>query len=478
VTLLETLSFLPALRREAIALWKLAWPILVGQVAMIGMAVSDTVMTGRMSTGDLAAVSLGVATWTVATLTLIGLLMPVNALVAHEYGAGRHDQVGQTARQALWLALAGGLVGMLVVNLAASQFSALPLRPEVAEMATRFVLWISPSLPALALYRALYAYSAGIGRTKPMMTIALAALGYNVLANWVFIYGHWGMPQLGGLGCALATASGLWLMLGAMALWVRHAQAYRSTCPLRQLQRPDRAQIATMLRLGAPLGLAYFAEVSAFSIIAFLVTPFGEAEVAANQIAMNVMSVVFVVPLSFGIALVTRVGQALGSGDPARARFVAWSGIGVAIVAGAVSTAGIALFRHDIAGLYTTDPVVQLATAGLLLLAALFQIADATQVVAASAIRGYKETRKPMVIHLTAFWCVALPAGYVLGDGLLARVVPGFSAAPLGAAGYWMGLVLGLSVAAVLLLRLLASLSRGRLEPAAVGMALRPATQA
>jgi multidrug resistance protein, MATE family len=462
MTLLESPSFLPALRREVIALWKLAWPILVGQVAMIGMAVSDTVMTGRMSTGDLAAVSLGVATWTVATLTLIGLLMPVNALVAHEFGAGRHGQVGQTTRQALWMALATGLVAMLLVNLAASQFSALPLRPEVAEMATRFVLWISPGLPALALYRALYAYSAR----------------YNVLANWVLIYGHWGMPQLGGLGCALATASGLWLMLGAMALWVRHAQPYRSTCPLQQLQGPDRAQIANMLRLGAPLGLAYFAEVSAFSIIAFLVTPFGEAEVAANQIAMNVMSVVFVVPLSFGIALVTRVGQALGSGDPARARFVAWSGIGVAIMAGVVSTVGIAFFRHDIAGLYTTDPVVQLATAGLLLLTALFQIADATQVAAASAIRGYKETRKPMLIHLTAFWCVALPTGFVLGDGLLARVVPGFSAAPLGAAGYWMGLALGLSVAAVLLLRLLSSLSRGRLEPAAVGMALRPAAQA
>jgi multidrug resistance protein, MATE family len=452
--------------QEVRAMWALAWPILVGQVAAVGMAVSDTVMAGRLGSLELAAVSVGVSCWTMMYVTMVGLMLPINAIVAHEQGAGRPDRVAQTTRQALWMALGIGVVAMLVLNACALLIDRLEAPPEVRSKAIEFVHIISLGLPALALHRTLYGYSASINRTKPMMLIALAALAYNVLANWLLIYGHAGLPRMGSAGCALATASGLWLMAGGLFLWIRHDPAYRSTNPFRHWEGPRLAEIGAMLRQGVPMGITYLAEASAFSAVALLVARFGVVAIASNQITLNLTSVAFVVPLSLGIAVITRVGQALGAGEPLRARFVARVGIGMAVAFGALSGLAIALFRHDIAALYSADPAVQAATAGLLLIAALFQLSDATQIATACAVRGYKVTRPPMVIHLCSFWGIAVPLGCVLGLGL-----PGHWPA-MGATGFWIGLAVGLSLAAVWLVWLLQRVSGQAIAPAPLRAAL------
>jgi multidrug resistance protein, MATE family len=453
-----------ATRDEVGALWRLAWPILIGQIATVGMAVSDTIMAGRLGVTALAAVSLGVSVWTVINVSLVGLMMPINALVAHEFGAGRHDKIAQTTRQALWMALGLGLIAMGLMNAATFLFGHLQLEPEVQAQATRFVFIISFGLPAFTIFRTLYGYSASINKTKPMMRIALAALAYNIVANWLLIYGHGGLPQLGALGCALATASGLWLMAGAMLLTIRRDPGYRSTDPMAAWEWPDLQQIGGMLKQGLPMAVTYFAEVSAFSAVAFLVARFGVVAIAANQITLNVTSVVFVVPLSFGIASITRVGQALGEGNPARARQVAWVGVSMSIAFGLMSAIGIALFSEEIAAAYSIDPQVQKVAAGLLLIAALFQLSDAAQITAACAVRGYKVTRPAMLIHLTSFWGVALPLGCLLGLG------GWLGGPPMQGAGFWIGLAIGLSVAAVLLLGLLDRLSRAQLGAADSGV--------
>jgi len=262
------------------------------------------------------------------------------------------------------------------------------------------------------------------------------------------------------IGCAVATALGMWLMLGAMVWWVRIAPAYRATYPFGTWEGPDWQEIGAMFRLGLPIGITYFAEVSAFGAISLLVARFGVVQVSAHQIALNFVSLVFMVPLSFGIALMTRVGQALGEGDPARARFVGWVGVAMSVAFGVLSAAFILLFRWEIARAYTSDVAVQAMCVQLLLFAALFQLSDSTQVAVASAIRGYKVTRGPMVIQLLAFWGVSLPVGYVLGLG------PAWfawsPAAPMAAIGFWIGLVMGLTVAAVLLTAAYQRLSRRR----------------
>ena len=216
-----------------------------------------------------------------------------------------------------------------------------------------------------------------------------------------------------------------------------------------------------MLRLGLPIGVTYLAEVSAFGAVSLLIARYGVVQVSASQIALNFSSLVFMVPLSFGIGLITRVGQALGEGDPVRARFVAWVGVAMSLAFAIVSAVLILLFRWEIARAYTSDPAVQALCAHLLLFAALFQLSDATQVATSSAIRGYKVTRQPMQIQLLAFWGFAMPLGYVLG--LAPAWFPWSPAAPMAATGFWIGLVLGLTIAAVLLSWSLQHLSNSRI---------------
>jgi MATE family multidrug resistance protein len=444
------------LKHEAALLWQLAWPVLVGQVATVGMGVVDVAMTGHASATDLAAVAVGVAVWSIAVVTVSGVMMALNALVAHEVGAGALAKVPHLVRQSLWKALLVGALALLLVNLAVLVFDHLQLQAAVRDKAVAFLHLISLGMPAYAAFRTLYGYSTSINQTKPLMVISLGALAYNIVLNWLFIYGHWGVPKLGALGCALASSSGLWLMLLAMLFWIWRSPAYRATFPFAAWEWPHWPSIRMMLAQGLPIGITYFAEVSAFAAVGLLVARFGEVTLAGHQIALNFSSLVFMVPLSFGIALITLVGQALGDQDPARARFVALTGVAMSLGFGVLSALLILLFQYPIAAAYSSDPAVQQMARHLLLFAALFQLSDATQVSASCAVRGYKVTRAPMLIHLLAFWGVSLPLGCVLGLGWFGWVKP------MQATGFWIGLVCGLTLAALLLLRLLLLLSRKR----------------
>jgi multidrug resistance protein, MATE family len=450
-----------AAHRELYSLWLLAWPILVGQLANMGMSVVDVAMAGHASANDLAGVAMGVSIWNIVIITVMGLMMSVAPMVAHHVGAQRFDQVPSLVRQGLWKGLTVGLLAMLVANAAAQVFHHMDIAPDVRELALNFVLVVSFALPAFACYRVLYGYAASLNQTRPLMVIALGALALNVLVNWLLVFGNLGFPRLGGLGCAWATLLCVWFNCLGLALWMRRSSAFQRTWPLAQWEWPDAAQQRALWRLGLPIGVTYFAETSAFGLIALLIAEFGAQEVAAHQIALNFVSLVFMLPLSLGIALLTRVGQSLGADDPAGARFRAWLGVKTSLVFGVLSATGIAVFRHDIAWAYTNDAEVAARAAQLLLFAAAFQLSDATQVVVASAMRGYKVSRSPMVIHLTAFWGFSLPLGYVLG--LAPAWGPWHNA--LGAQGFWIALVLGLAVAAIGLVLLLRRVALQHLHP-------------
>ncbi len=443
---------------ELQALWHLAWPILIGQLATTGMAVADVAMTGHYSAADLAGVSLGVSIWNMVIISIMGLMMAVNPMVSHHVGAQEFHAVGHVVRQALWKALGVGVVAMAAANAAALVFHTMDITPDIRDLAIRFVHISSFALPAFACYRVLYGYSASINQTKPLMVIALGALGLNVLINWLLIYGRWGFPELGGLGCAWSTMLCVWFNLLGLLWWMHRSSAYRPTWPFGAYEAPEWPTIAHLLRLGLPIGLTYFAETSAFGLIALLIAKFGSTQVAAHQIALNFASLVFMVPLSLGLGLLTRVGQGLGAGLYREARFRAWCGVGASMVFAVVSASGMALFTHQIAALYTADAAVIALTVELLFLAALFQLSDTAQVVISCAIRGYKVTRAPMAIHLTAFWVFSLPLGVVLG--LAPAWAPWHPAQPLGAQGFWIALVVGLTVAATGLVWLLRRVAR------------------
>jgi len=442
-------------------LWHLAWPILVGQLATVGMAVVDVAMAGHASAQDLAGVSLGVSIWNMLIITMMGVMMSVNPVVAHQVGAGELAGVPHVVRQALWKALGVGLLALLLANWAALLFAHMQLEPYVRDLAVDFVRVTSLALPLFAVYRVLYGYSTSINQTKPLMVIALLSLLLNIVVNSLLVFGMLGFPRLGGLGCAWATVATVSFNLLALVWWMHRAAAYRSTWPLGAFEPPHWPQIKSLLKLGLPIGITYFAETSAFSLIALLIAEFGSTQVASHQIALNFTSLVFMVPLSLGLALLTRVGQSLGAGDAVRARYQAWVGVALGLGFATLSATLIALFATSIAWAYTRDVAVMALTAHLLLLAAVFQLSDATQVITSCAIRGYKVTRAPMAVHLTAFWVFALPLGYVLG------LAPGWApfkpAQPMGAAGFWMALIVGLTIAALGLVALLRRVARSHL---------------
>ena len=451
-------------RTEIATLWRLSWPMLVGQLATVGMGVADVAMTGHVSAEELAAVSLGTSVWSIVLVTVMGTMMAINTVVAHEIGAARYDQIPHSVRQSLWKGVIVGLVACLFANLCTLLFDHVGLDLAVADRAALFLHVISLGMPAFACYRALYGYTTSINQTIPIMWIAIFGLLFNVASNWLLVYGNWGFPALGAVGCAVSTAVGMWLMLGAMVFWIRYSPVYRLTYPFTGWEGPDWRAIGQMLRLGLPIGVTYFAEVSAFGLISLLVARFGVVAVSSHQVALNFASLVFMVPLSFSIGMMTRVGQAMGEGQPGRARFAGWVGIGMSVAFGAVSALGIALFRWEIAAAYTSDPAVQAACAHLLLFAALFQLSDALQVATASAIRGYQVTRPPMIIQLVAFWGVSLPLGCILG--LAPQWFPWIPAEPMETTGFWIGLVVALTIAAVLLSWSFEKLARQRIRAA------------
>nr|WP_315483556.1 MATE family efflux transporter [uncultured Undibacterium sp.] len=437
------------IRTELAKLWQIAWPVLIGQLATVGMSVADVAMTGHLSAEDLAAVALGASLWSIILVTVMGIMISINAVVAHEVGAGEFDKIPHIMRQSMWMAFGVGLIACLVLNLSTMVFDYLQLDPFVQQKATEFVRVISIGMPAFAMYRALYSYTTSLNETKPIMMIAILGLLFNVVVNYLFIYGKFGLPQLGSTGSAMATGIAMWLMLGAMLWWIHHSPIYKRTFPFTHREMPKWNEIRSMLRIGLPIGVTYFAEVSAFSAVGLLVARFGVVAISANQIALNFSSLVFMVPMSLGIALTTRVSQTLGEGDVVHARFVSWTGVGVSLVFAIISASMMTLLRYQVVSAYTSDPVIQEVTANLLLLAAIFQLSDAAQITISCALRGYKVTRVPMLIHIMAFYGFAMPIGLVLG--LAPDWMPWHPEKPMEASGFWIGLVLGLTVAAILL---------------------------
>ncbi|WP_419735492.1 MATE family efflux transporter [Pseudomonas sp. COR18] len=460
---MSTVTDTPALGRPAQALLEmrnllgLALPIIIGQLAHTAMGFVDAVMAGRVGPRDLAAVALGNSIWVPVFLLMTGILLATTPKVAQRYGAGTPEQIGPIVRQALWLAVVVGLGAGAVLYNAEPILHLMKVDPELIGPCMDYLRGIGTGLPTVALYHVLRCCSDGMGRTRPSMVLGLCGLALNIPLNYVFIYGHLGVPALGGPGCGWATAIVMWVMLLGMAGWVRWAEVYRPSQVFSRFDWPDWTVIKRLLGIGLPIGIAVFAESSIFAVIALLIGSLGAHVVAGHQIALNISSLVFMVPYSLGMAITVRVGQALGREQPRAARFTAGVGVATALAYGCVSASLMLLFREHIATIYTSDPVVIQVATMLIVYSALFQFSDVIQVTAAGALRGYQDTRVTMILTLFAYWGIGLPVGYALG-------LTDWFGAPSGPSGLWEGLIVGLSCAAVMLSIRLARSSRKRIR--------------
>ena len=437
----------------------LATPIIVAQLAHTAMGFVDTVMAGRVSPQDLAAVALGNSIWVPVFLLMTGVLLATTPKVAQHFGAGRQAEIGALVRQALWLSLAVGLAAATLLWNAEIVLRLMDVEPGLIAPTMGYLQAVACGFPAVALYHVLRCFSDGLSHTRPSMVLGLLGLLLNIPANYVFIYGKFGLPAMGGVGCGWATALVMVFMLLGMLWWVKWAPFYKPSQLFSRFEWPRWQAIRRLLEIGVPMGIAVFAEVSIFSVIALLIGGLGASVVAGHQIALNFTSMVFMIPYSLGMAATVRVGQALGRGQPREARFAAAVSMGAALGYACLSASAMLLLREQIAQIYSPDPTVIAIAASLIVLAAFFQFSDAVQVTAAGALRGYQDTRMTMILTLFAYWGVGLPVGYALGlSSLLGE--------PSGPRGLWQGLIVGLSVAAIMLAIRLAGCARRRIRAA------------
>ncbi len=427
-------------RADAAAIAQLAGPLLVNNLATAGMVTADTVMAGWLGARDLAAVAVGANYVSFFHLGGLGLLMALSPTVAHAYGAGRDDEVGSYTRNALWLSLALSLLTCVALLLARPVLIAIAIPADVADLAARYVRAVAFGVPAMFAFLAMRFSSEGLGWTRPIMFTAVLAFGANVLGNYLFMYGKFGLPALGAVGCGVGTALASWSVFAFMWFYMRRHRRYARYAPLRHFEAPSRLRLRGILALGLPICGSVLAEGGLFASAGLMLGAFGPTVLAAHAIAINYGALMFMIPLSLHSATTIHVGHLLGRGDVAAGRQAGWVGMGLCVAIMAASALVLLAMRSRIAGAYTGDPQVLAIAVQLLAYVAAFQVADGLQVGAAGALRGFKDARVPMLLNLIAYWLVGFPLAYGFG------VVLG-----QGARAVWGGLIAGLAVCAVLL---------------------------
>ena len=286
-------------RLELRTLFALALPMMIAQLASTAMGFVDTVMAGRVSPHDLAAVALGNSIWCRSTCWSAALPRH-HTNVAQRFGAGHHAEIGPLVRQALWMGVGIGIGSALLMWNAKPVLHLMKVEPALIDPTMAYLRAVACGFPAMALYQVLRCFSDGLGHPRPSMVIGILGLLLNIPLNYVFIYGKLGMPALGGVGCGVSTALVMLFMLTSMAIWVKRAPAYQASQLFSHFEGPRWPLLRRLPSVGVPIGIAVFAEASIFSVIALLIGALGATVVAGHQIALNFTSLIFMIPLSSG----------------------------------------------------------------------------------------------------------------------------------------------------------------------------------
>jgi multidrug resistance protein, MATE family len=423
----------------------LAWPTLIGQLAVMANGLIDTLMAGRLSPTDLAAVGLASSFQFTVYVTLNGIIMGISPIIGQHFGATRFTAIGKTAQQGFWLAIGLSILGVVFLLLNPLWLALTQAPASVSSIASDYLNWSATGILAALLFRVFYATSAAVNLPRVVMTIQLLMLAFKIPLNWLFMYGtDWGVKPMGGAGCGLATAVLAWIGLGAAFFVIRRDSRY-AKFGFRFWQPIDKKAMAGLLRLGLPMGLSYGIEISSFTLIAMLVAHKGVDVAAAHQVCSNLLGVAYMVPLALSSAISNLVAQKIGARQWLAAKSTGVSGI-VLVISLALLVAGcFGLFANQLAGLYlgqgATNALVASNAAGLIRILAIFIVFDAAQTVLAFILRAYKVASVPSIIYAISLWGVGIGGGW----SLTSWVAPSWSA---GAAGYWWAGTGGVMVAA------------------------------
>ena len=437
-------------KHEIKNLGKLAVPVLIAQVSQTSITVVDTIMAGHYSKTALSGIAIAVSIWLPTVLFGQGLLTVLTPIIANLNGAAKRDQVANHTRQGVVIALFLSVLIMLIlyhsdkiIGLRSTVDHAID--PEMMDVAVKFLRAIMWGVPAFFLFLVYRNQCEGLSNTKPAMVIIFIALLANIPINYILIYGKLGLPAFGGVGCGITAAIIFWLMFGLIRLYTLTTPTLRDIRETPLTKWVDFSVIKNIVVIGMPLALAYFFEMSLFAVIALLIAPLGQDTVAAHQIIFTISSLTFAIPLSLGVASSIRVGFLLGNKKTSLAKQTAYISLAISLMIAVIVALVLVIFRKPIILIFTDEVDVITICLQLIILLAIYQASDYLQVVASNVLRGYKDTKSIFYITLISYWGVGLPVGYILGlTDLIMQ--------PIGAAGFWIGIILGLAVAAFLLI--------------------------
>ena len=441
-------------RDSAARILPLAWPVFIAQLAVVAFGTVDTLLVARYAALDLAALAVGSAAYITVFIGFMGVVVAAGPIVGQFFGAKKLHEAGHQLHQAVWVALGLSLVGSTLLAFPWPFLALAQATPEVELKVRQYLTALAFALPAALLFAAYRGFNNAVSRPKAVMVIQLAGLALKLPLSAALVFGVPALriPELGVMGCGIATVIAMWSQVLA-GLWVLQRDAFYAPFALggNRLRAPDRKAIGAQLRLGVPMGASILIEVTGFAFMAIFIVRLGATAVAGHQLAANLVSVLFMLPLALANATATLVAQRIGARELFAARRIGWHGLQIGVCLAAVVGALIYALRHSVVRLYTDDAAVIAAALPLLAWVALFHTADAAQAVAAFVLRAYRIATLPMFIFAISLWGVGLGGGYVLAFDLSGHT----PRALLGARGFWVASTAGLVLAALSLSGLL-----------------------
>ena len=430
---------------EALSFFKLAVPMFLTQLALQLIQVNSVIQSGNYSTDVQAGIMLAGNLWFPIMVGIGGVLFFVTPMVAQLYGARNLKEIGPLARQAIWLSIPIVLFGMFVLSQASWILTVAKVDPNIIFYSEEYLSYFIFALPAILLSQPLRSLCEGVTKPLPITLLNILMLLIAIIANYTFIYGNFGFPEMGARGAGLSAVIGTWTSFIILIIYLRFKSAY-GTEFFSKFEFPNFKILHEILRGGIPVGLGNFIELSMFSGAGIILGRFGSEVIAANGIALTIGGLFFMVPLSIGNAAAVRVGNNVGAKNLKGAKYSSYFSLRLATVCALIMSLAIIVNAEFLSGLLNSNPKVVSLAVILLGFAAFFQVADGLAMASIGSLRGYKDTFGPMKILAVSYWGVGLPVGIMLS-------ITNLITEQMGAVGMWAGMAFGLLVAAVLMVR-------------------------
>lgn len=430
-------------------LWNTLWlffPIFIGQLAATSMGVVDTVMAGAAGTIELSGVAIGSSIFWPSELFVVGMTLAIHPVIANLVGAKNLSLIPERMQIATVVCLVFSVLVGIVMVLIPFVYRLLPhVDAQMVNIGHGYLLAVGAAMPAYAMFNVLRTYWEGLGKTWPTLCFGCMALLLNIPLNYIFIFGHLGMPALGGMGCGVATALTMYLTVASMLLFVQKHKLFATVRLYRRFYKVPVREYVTFAKYALPLGVAGMVETLCFSLVSLLLSPFGPVVVASHTIAMNVSGLLVIVPLALSSVASIEVGEAMGRNNWDLARRRAGSAVFLALSFYVFALLALLGGKELIASWYSDDIEVLALAPVLMLYCAVFLLPDTLQLMAGGILRGFKDIRTIFIITVVAYWVIGMPIGFGLGYGYI-------SGALEGAYGFWLGFICSLSCASVLLI--------------------------